>query len=105
MGAIRHLERALELDPSSASASNGLGVARAQAGDLDGAIAAWRRAVDLSPSQYEALFNLALALSDRSRPEAVRYLERFAREAPEGRYREDIQKARALLREWQGPIQ
>jgi arylsulfatase A-like enzyme/Flp pilus assembly protein TadD len=105
VGAIRHLERALELDPSSASASNGLGVARAQAGDLDGAIAAWRRAVELSPSQYEALFNLALALSDRSRPEAVRYLERFAREAPEGRYREDIQKAKALLREWQGSIQ
>ena len=99
-GAVRHLERALELDPSSASASNGLGVARARSDDLDGAIAAWRRAVELSPTQFDAMLNLARALSDRSRQEAISYLERFVREAPEGRYREDLQKARGLLREW-----
>jgi Flp pilus assembly protein TadD len=99
--AVKHLERALELDPGSASASNGLGVARARAGDLDGGIAAWRRAVELSPTQFDAMFNLARALEGRSRPEAISYLERFVREAPEGRYREDLQKARGLLREWQ----
>ena len=85
--AVRHLERALELDPGSASASNGLGVARARAGDLDGAIAAWRRAVELSPTQFDAMLNLARALEGRSRSEAISYLERFVREAPEGRYR------------------
>ena len=99
-GAVEHLERALELDPGSASASNGLGVARARAGDIEGAIAAWRRAVESSPAQFDAMLNLALALSDRSRQAAISYLERFVREAPEGRYREDLQKARALLREW-----
>jgi arylsulfatase A-like enzyme/Flp pilus assembly protein TadD len=98
--AVRHLERALELDPGSASASNGLGVARAHSGDLDGAIAAWRRAVELSPSQFDAMLNLARALSDRSRLEAISYLERFIREAPQDRYREDLQRSRALLREW-----
>jgi len=98
--AEREFARVLELDPDSASASNGLGVARARDGDLDGAIAAWRRAVELSPTQFDAMLNLARALSDRSRPEAISYLERFVREAPEGRYREDLQKARALLREW-----
>ena len=98
--AVRHLERALELDPGSASASNGLGVARARAGDLDGAIAAWRRAVELNAAQFDAMLNLALALSDSSRQAAIPYLERFVREAPEGRYREDLQKARGLLREW-----
>jgi Flp pilus assembly protein TadD len=103
--AIRHLERALELDPASASASNGLGVARARAGDLDGALAAWRRAVELNPTQFDAMYNLALALSDRSREEAASYLERFVREAPEDRYRADIQKARILLREWRSSIQ
>ncbi len=99
-GAVKHLERALELDPGSASASNGLGVARARAGDLDGAIAAWRRAVELSPAQFDAMLNLALALSDRSRQAAIPYLERFVREAPEARYHEDRQRARALLQEW-----
>ncbi len=103
--AIRHLERALELDPGSASASNGLGVARARSGDLDGAIAAWRRAVELSPSQFDAMLNLARALEARSRKEAISLLERFVREAPEARYREDIQLARALLREWRATIQ
>jgi arylsulfatase A-like enzyme/Flp pilus assembly protein TadD len=97
--AVRHLERALELDPGSASAWNGLGVARALAGDLDGAIAAWRRAVELSPNQFDAMLNLARALEGRSRAEALSYLERFVREAPEGRYREDLQKARGLLQE------
>ena len=95
--AVRHLERALELDPGSASASNGLGVARARAGDLDGAIAAWRRAVELSPTQFDAMLNLARALEGRSRAEAISYLERFVREAPEGRYREDLQNARVFL--------
>jgi Flp pilus assembly protein TadD len=98
--AARHLDRALDLDPGSASAWNGLGVARARAGDLEGAVAAWRRAVELSPAQFEAMLNLALALSDSSRQAAIPYLERFVREAPEGRYREDLQRARALLREW-----
>jgi hypothetical protein len=51
------------------------------------------------------MYNLALALSDRSREEAASYLERFVREAPEDRYRADIQKARILLREWRSSIQ
>ncbi len=99
-GALPHLERALELDPDSASAWNGLGVARARAGDLDSAVTAWRRAVELSPTQFDARLNLARALADRSREEAILHLERFVLEAPEGRYGEDIQKARTLLREW-----
>jgi hypothetical protein len=60
---------------------------------MDGAIAAWKRAVELSPTQFDAMLNLARALEDRSRPEAISYLERFVREAPEARYRGDIQKA------------
>jgi arylsulfatase A-like enzyme/Flp pilus assembly protein TadD len=103
--AVKHLERALELDPGSASASNGLGVARARSGDLEGAIAAWRRALELNPAQFDALLNLARALEDRSRPEAIAYLERFVREAPRMRYGGDIQKARILLEEWRAQIQ
>lgn len=102
--AVDWLEKAITLDPDSASASNGLGVARARRGNLDGAIEAWRRAVELSPTQYDALLNLAMALGERSRQEAIPYLERFAREAPPTRYRRDIEKARALLREWGRPL-
>jgi arylsulfatase A-like enzyme/Flp pilus assembly protein TadD len=103
--AVLQLKRALELDPSSASASNGLGVAHARAGDLESAIAAWRRAVELSPTQYDAMLNLGLALADRTPSEAVLFLQRFVREAPEARYRIEIQKARALLRELSSSIQ
>jgi Flp pilus assembly protein TadD len=103
--ALRHLERALELDPDSASAWNGLGVARARAGDIDGAITAWRRAVGLSPTQFDAMLNLAHALTDRSREEAVSLLDRFIREAPEGRYRGDLQDARAFSQKLKRSIQ
>jgi arylsulfatase A-like enzyme/Tfp pilus assembly protein PilF len=103
--AIRHLERALAIDPGSPSAWNGLGVARARRGDVEGAIVAWRRALGLNPSQFDALLNLALALSDRSPKEAVAHLQRFVREAPDLRYREDLQKARSLLRDLQAGIQ
>ena len=59
----------------------------------------WRRAVELSPTQFDALLNLGLALVDRSPSEAVLFLQRFVREAPPARYRMEIQKAKALLRE------
>jgi arylsulfatase A-like enzyme/Flp pilus assembly protein TadD len=101
--AVDWLSRSMKLDPDSASASNGLGVAQARRGNLDGAIEAWRRAVELSPNQYDALFNLAMALAERSREEALPFLERFAREAPPARYQKDIERARALLRDWGKP--
>jgi tetratricopeptide (TPR) repeat protein len=62
------------------------------------AIEFWRRAVESDPGQFDALFNLALALADASPREAVPYLDRFVREAPPQRYRADIEQARALLR-------
>jgi tetratricopeptide (TPR) repeat protein len=65
---------------------------------MEKAIEYWRRAVENDPQQFDALFNLALALSDRSPGEAVPYLDRFAREAPPQRYRADIEKAKAMLR-------
>ena len=92
------LSRAIEIDPRNSGALNGLGFTRARLGDMPGAIEYWRRAVENDPQQFDALFNLALALSDQSPREAVPYLDRFAREAPPRRYRADIEKARAMLR-------
>ena len=97
VGAIDYFRAALEIDPELASASNGLGVASAQAGDMDAAIEYWRRAVESNPRHFDALFNLAMALFDKSPSESRPYLERFAAEAPPERYRDDIARARALL--------
>lgn len=47
-------ERAVELDPRSTFAWNNLGWVRAEEGDVDGAIAAFRRTLELDPNQRMA---------------------------------------------------
>ena len=74
-----------------------MGFAHARRGEMSKAVEYWRRAIESDPQQFDALFNLALALSEASPREAAPYLDRFAREAPPQRYRADIEKARALL--------
>jgi arylsulfatase A-like enzyme len=59
-------------------------------------------AVELDPRQFDALFNLAMALTEVAPSDARPYLERFVREAPPTRYRRDIEKARALLERGSG---
>ncbi|HSF19876.1 MAG TPA: sulfatase-like hydrolase/transferase [Vicinamibacteria bacterium] len=95
--AIAHFERALATDEELASAHNGLGVAHARRGELERAVVAWKRAVELAPDEFDALYNLAMALLELSPGEAVPYLERFAAKAPPERYREEIAAARAVL--------
>lgn len=95
--AIKHFESALAFDPDHASTHNGLGVAHARNGNFEEAIESWRRAVELDSRQYDALYNLAVALYDRSPREAAPYLEQFARDAPRDRYRADIAKVREML--------
>ncbi len=63
-----------------------------------GAIESWRRAVELNPEQFDALYNLATSLAERLPRDAIPYLERFVREAPPERYQADIAKAGALIR-------
>jgi tetratricopeptide (TPR) repeat protein len=96
--AVRHLEEALRVDPKNAGALNGLGFTHARLGDMQKAVEYWKRAVESDPYQFDALFNLALALSEISPRDAVPFLDRFAREAPPQRYGADIQEAKALLR-------
>ena len=56
---------ALALDPEDPRAHNLLGVAQRQAGDLDGAIASYRRALASRPTYAGAHNNLAIALQER----------------------------------------
>jgi hypothetical protein len=55
------LERAVELDPSVPEAWLALGVARARGHDLEGAVAAWRRCLELRPGWIPAVENLERA--------------------------------------------
>ena len=60
--AAEHYRAAVELDPALRPAWVGLGRARAQAGELGDAAAAFDRAVELDPADPEARFGRAMAL-------------------------------------------
>ncbi len=91
--------RALERDPRMSEAWNGLGVAAAGAGRDAEAVDAWKRAVTLNASEFDAMLNLALLLRRLKRePEEAAYLTEFVRTAPPA-YRDDIRRARARLTE------
>ncbi len=97
------LERALELNDGLPTAWNTLGVALFQLGGpqaADSALTAWRKAYELDPRQYDALYNTGLvAMSVNRRDVAREALTQFARTAPPQRFAEDIRKAEAILRE------
>ena len=90
--------RPTAIDPRSARAHNGLGVIAMKTGRPDEAFAQWKRAVELSPNDFDALFNLSMELDAAGRHDEARpYLERFTREAPPAQYAPDIARARKLL--------
>ena len=65
-GALAALRTALERWPDAAQLLLLLGVQQSEAGDLDAAIAAFRRTVELEPVSTNAWLNLGTALADRS---------------------------------------
>ncbi len=69
---------AIGLDPKHESAYNGLGIALKMAGDMDGAMANWKRAVELKADYGFALYNLGLAYLQRGeKTQALDYLQRY----------------------------
>jgi arylsulfatase A-like enzyme/Flp pilus assembly protein TadD len=98
-GAQERFRRALSIDSRLPRAWNGIGVAQAQLGEERQAMDSWSRAVALDPKLYDALFNLGLTAGKNGlRHEARQALERFVATAPPDLYRDDIAKARSLLR-------
>lgn len=98
-----HLKRAIALNDSLPIAWNTLGVALYQLEGPEAALGAWRRAYEIDPRQYDALFNTGLvAASLGRRDEARSALAQFARTAPPQRFDADIRKAQAILRELGG---
>jgi tetratricopeptide (TPR) repeat protein len=90
--------RTLDVNPSWAAACTGLGAVLAQRGDRAGAIDAWSRAVQLNPSDFDALFNLATEFINANRAADARpYVEQFVQAAPRADYGPEIDKLRAWL--------
>ncbi len=72
--AIRPLEQATRLDPSHAETWSRLGFARDATGDLEGAAAAHRRALELAPQQLPFRLNAIANAEQRERPDEGRAL-------------------------------
>jgi tetratricopeptide (TPR) repeat protein/tRNA A-37 threonylcarbamoyl transferase component Bud32 len=62
---------AVALRPDSAWAHTNLGVALAKKGDVDAAIACWRKAIALEPKHALARYNLGVALKDKGEVDAA----------------------------------
>ncbi|MHB8055308.1 MAG: tetratricopeptide repeat protein, partial [Candidatus Aminicenantales bacterium] len=76
--AAADFKKAVELDPSYASAWNGLGISRSQSGDPQGALIAWKKAVEIKPDFTFALYNLGLGfLSRGEKAEALKVFTRY----------------------------
>ncbi|MBI3493826.1 MAG: sulfatase-like hydrolase/transferase [Acidobacteria bacterium] len=91
-------QKVLDLDPTSATAYANLGVDNLAARDLPAAIEHLKQALALDSRQYDALYNLAVALHKAGRQDEARpFLERFVRDAPPAQYASDIARIRALL--------
>lgn len=76
--AVDLFREAIGLAPKYESAYNGLGTALKMAGDLDGAMANWKRAVELKPDYGFALYNLGLVCLQRGEnAQALDYLQRY----------------------------
>ena len=65
--AAQMFEQAARLEPTNASAQNGLGNVHFALGNLDAAIAAYGRAIELEPGYVSAYHDLALAYEDKMR--------------------------------------
>src|SRR4029077_3796469 len=92
--------RAIELNPRSAQAHNGLALALIKQNDRAGALAEWKKAVVIDPADVDALYNLGVQLArDGRTAEARPYLEQFARTAPAATYGRELRNVEALLQQ------
>jgi len=93
-----YARKAIDADPALPDAYTTLGVVLSTTGRKPEAIDAWKRAVDLDGSQFNALYNLWFELmSAGRRDEAVVYGRRFVATAPPAFFAPDIARVRATL--------
>ena len=96
--AKRAFERAITSNAESSQGHAGLAMVAIRQGDRQSAIARWTRAVELQPSNFDALYDLAIQLAKDGQTDAAKkYLTQFVRTAPRGQYGRDIDRLAALL--------
>ena len=94
------LKRALALNDRLPIAWNTLGVALYQLEGPAAALGAWRKAYELDPQQYDALYNSGLVAAEQKQwAEARKVLRQFVETAPPQRFAADIRKAQGILQE------
>lgn len=88
---------------TQASTWSNLGIVRARRGDLTGAVAALRRALDLSPQYLDARMNLAVVLERLGRDaEALTEYRRLLADAPQAPGAGEIRNKIAILEKGSG---
>ena len=93
-----YARKAIDADPVLPDAYTTLGVILSTTGRKGDAIDAWKRAVDLDGSQFNALYNLWYELATAGRSaEAIAYGRRFVATAPPAFFAPDIARVRASL--------
>ena len=82
--AIAHFERALQIDPSQASAYSSLGAALLDSGRPSESLAALQKAIELDPRSSDAHYNLANTFLQLGRgPDAIVHYKRALELAPD----------------------
>lgn len=95
--AERFARRAVATDPALGKAQTTLGVVLARTGRRPEAIDAWKRAVALDKTEFDALYNLVVTLIETGRiGEARTYAAQFVNTAPPV-YQREIAQLRALI--------
>ncbi len=90
--------KAVDVDPSLAKGFTTLGVILAQTGRKPAAIDQWRRAVQLDPGEFDALYNLVILLVEAGRfDEARTFARQFVNTAPPAFYGEAIAQLRQFI--------
>lgn len=96
--ALASFDAAFAINDRLPRAWNGRGVALKESGRPEEAIQAWKRAVELDPEQFDALFNLGVVALERRDTDLARSsLSQFVDRAPPARFGPDIARARVLL--------
>ena len=92
------VRKALAADPSLANAYTTLGVILQRTNRAAAAVEAWRRAVEIDGTEFDALYNLTIALAQQgARVDARAYGERFLATAPPAFYGRELAEVRRLL--------
>jgi arylsulfatase A-like enzyme/Tfp pilus assembly protein PilF len=92
------VKKALNADPSLANAYTTIGVIFQRTGRGSNAIEAWRRAVELDGTEFDALFNLTISLVQSGQlDEARHYGDQFLATAPPAFYGADLAEIRRLI--------